>query len=96
VKQMVIYEVAAQMDAPTFYATQKEAVVEAKALTKDPFGKDTEVYVNYIRTDLKRRALHAALLNRSKWQEGRDLIASFPEKGEPAAGDAAKEGELCK
>lgn len=91
-KQMVVYEVVTSGDDRDvwFYGSRPEAVAIAKGLTKGSDGKDVEVYVNYIRTDLKKRSLHAALLNRQSWQEGRDLIEKFPREGKPAAGDAAK------
>lgn len=95
-KQMVVYEVVTSGDDRDvwFYGSRPEAITAArKSAKKGQERVETEVYCNYIRTDLRKRALHAALLNRSGYLEGRDLIAKFPDEGAPAAGDAASEKE---
>lgn len=89
-KMMVVYEVDCDEGMLMFFPTVAQAMKWAQAQATD--GNTARVFKTFIRTDLGKRALHAALLNRAGYCEGRDLIESFPKTGKTAA-SAAQNGE---
>lgn len=76
----VVYSITGVGGFSTYYATKAEAIADARheAEAHDPKYGDVEVWANYISTTMKRRKLHAALLNGQGWMSDRELVEKFP------------------